>query len=181
MLANGVNKLLILPNGVSVRMVGSAIICNTRIRDIAILSGVRVSDDHDVSRESSSRVNEWLIHHMDEAPFQKLCYDSFITAKDINNYLIENGNESASAIDSYHRMTPLHMLSMNPKNAPADAIASLLNANIETSVYLDATNRTPLDFANAYNVDGLVAMISVLCLRKNSTMPGSVQAKNENE
>lgn len=117
---------------------------------------------------------------MDEAPFQKLCYDSFITAKDINDYLIENGNESASAIDSYHRMTPLHMLSMNP-NAPADAIASLLNANIETSVYLDATNRTPLDFARAYNVDGLVAMISVLCLHKNSTMPGSVQAKNENE
>ncbi len=53
------------------------------------------------------RVNEWLVHQMDEAPFHKLCYDSLTATEEINDYLIENGNESALAIDSYHRMTLL--------------------------------------------------------------------------
>ncbi len=66
---------------------------------------------------------------MDEAPFHKVCYhNSSITTKNINDYLNEHGNDSALlAIDPYHDMSPLHMLSMNPHTPVADAIAELLD------------------------------------------------------
>ena len=72
-------------------------------------------------------------HHMDEALFHKLCYDSSITTKQLNAYLNEYGNDSALAIDPYHVMTPLHMLAMNP-HAPADAIAALLDVNVDAAL-----------------------------------------------
>ena len=64
-------------------------------------------------------------------------------------------------------MTPLHMLSMNPY-APADAVAALLEVNVETAFSLDNEGKIPLDYARDYNVGGLVAMISALCNHRNS-------------
>ena len=66
------------------------------------------------------------------------------TTKQINNHLIENGNDAALAIDSSRRMTPLHMLSINP-HTPADAIAALLDVNVEVAFCLD--NQVSLDYA----------------------------------
>ena len=53
----------------------------------------------------------------------------------MNAYLNERGNNSATAIDPYHGMTPLHMLTTN-SHAPADSIASLLNINMKTAFCL---------------------------------------------
>lgn len=121
-------------------------------------------------------MNQWLVHHMDGAPFHKLCYDSSITAKQINDYIIENGKGSALAVDPHHGMPPLHMLSMNP-NAPVNSIIALLNANMAAAFCLDNTDETPLDNAKAYNTDGLLAMMNALCTHKNSLDPAPVPAK----
>eukprot|EP01083_Nonionella_stella_P157369 510898_1 len=72
----------------------------------------------DPTDASNRRVNEWLVHHMDQAAFHRLCYDCTITTRQINDYLAEHGDGSALQIDPYHGMTPLHILSMNP-HAPA--------------------------------------------------------------
>ncbi len=68
--------------------------------------------------------------------------------------------------DQIHGMTPLHLLSMNPY-APADAIASLLNFNMEAIFSVDNQQKTPLDCRREYNVGGLVGMIMGLCNQKN--------------
>eukprot|EP01083_Nonionella_stella_P032302 88408_1 len=113
-------------------------------------------------------MHEWLFHHMDDSPFHKLCYNPSITTKDINDYLIEHGNDSALAIDTIHGMTPLHILSMNP-HAPADTIAALLNSNMEAIMCLDSQQKNPLEHTRDYNLDGLMTMIVALCsIRKSS-------------
>ena len=118
--------------------------------------------------ESSRRVNEWLYHHMDNAPFHKLCYNSSITTKHINDYLNdEHDNDSARAIDTIHGMTPLHMLSMI-SHSPADANAALLDVNVEVVFRLDGQGKISLDYARDYNVGGLVALINGLCNHRNA-------------
>ena len=112
-------------------------------------------------------MNEWLIHHMDEAPFHKICYDSSITTQLINDYLNEYGNDSALQIDTTHGMTPLHMLSMNP-HAPSETIAALLDVKVDVAFRLDNEGKTSLDYARDYNVDGLIAMIGGLCNHRHS-------------
>ena len=113
-------------------------------------------------------MNEWLVHQMDEAPFHKLCYDSSVTTNQINEYLNENGNDSALTVDPYHGMTPLHVLTMNP-HAPADAIAALFESNTEAAFLRDNKRNTPLDYAKEYNVDGFASMMSILCIHRTST------------
>ena len=78
--------------------------------------------------KSICRVNEWLIHHNDQAPF----HDSSVTTKQINDHLIANGNDEALEIDLIHGMTTLHVLSINPR-APAYANAALFDSNMEES------------------------------------------------
>ena len=127
-------RLLMLPNGIDLSNVSDRIIPGTAIENIARAAGVVYERDGgcggNITNESNTRVNEWLIHHMEDVPFHKVCYTSFITTKQINNYLIENGNDSAPRTDTIHDMTPLHTLTTNP-NAPADSIAALLDSNME--------------------------------------------------
>jgi len=165
-------RLLILPNDIDLNNVGNRIIEDTGVYYIAKASGVAYEMNEwgeDVTDESNRRVNEWLFHHMDEAPFHKLCYDSSVTTKQISDYLHEHGNDSALAIDPYHGMTPLHILSMNP-NAPADAIAALFNSNIQTVFCADNQQKTPLDYARDYNVGGLIRIMNGLCNHRNSSL-----------
>ena len=115
-----------------------------------------------VINESERRVNEWLHQHMDVSPFHKLCYDSSITTRRINEYLDENSNDSARQTDTSYGMTPLHMLAMN-SNAPADSIAALLDCNMDIVFCLDNQNQTPIDYARVYNAGGLVGIIEGLC------------------
>ena len=112
--------------------------------------------------ENIRRVKEWKIHHMDVAPFHKVCYDSSINTRNINNFLNEYGNNSVLAIDPYHDMTPLHMLTMTP-HAPAETIGALLDVDIEVDFCLDGRRKMSLDYCRDYNVGGLVAMINGLC------------------
>eukprot|EP01083_Nonionella_stella_P237860 834053_1 len=135
-------KLLVLPQDIDLNNVGYAIIGSTGILQIAENAGI-----------SKNQPNTWLIHHMDEAPFHKLCYNPSVTTKQINDYLTEHGTGPALQIDPHRGMTPLHMLSMNP-NAPADAIASLFNSNMEAIFCTDNQQKTPLQYARDYNVGG---------------------------
>eukprot|EP00554_Chaetoceros_debilis_P015942 CAMPEP_0194125528 /NCGR_PEP_ID=MMETSP0150-20130528/59510_1 /TAXON_ID=122233 /ORGANISM="Chaetoceros debilis, Strain MM31A-1" /LENGTH=693 /DNA_ID=CAMNT_0038819339 /DNA_START=83 /DNA_END=2167 /DNA_ORIENTATION=- len=150
-------RLLILPNDIDLDNV-RVIIDETAISQIAENAGVAYERteccDDGGTEESSRRVNEWLIQHMDNSPFHKLCYNSSITTKHINDYLNEHGNDSARAIDTIHGMTPLHMLSMNP-HSPADAIAALLDVDMEVVFRLDNQGKISLDYARDYNVGGL--------------------------
>ena len=113
------------------------------------------------TQESNRRVHEWLIHHMDQTPFHKLCYNSSITTKHINDYLNEYGNNAALTTDAIHGMTPLHMLTMNPYG-PADTIAALLDVSMEAAFCLDNEGKISLDYGRVYNVGGLIGMINGL-------------------
>ena len=127
----------ILPNGIALSSVGEQIIINTAIYQIAAAAGNAYDGGHTIYEdESSLQVNEWLIHHMDDSPFHKLCHSPSITTRMINNYLDENGKDSTLQIDPIHAMTALHMLTMNPY-APADTISSLLDCNMEEVFFLD--------------------------------------------
>ena len=130
-------RLPILRNDIDLDNV-EAIVNGTAIHHIAGNAGVAYAYNiypvtgFVITEESILRVNEWLIHQTDEAPFHKLCYNSSIATKQLINYINDHGNESALAIDSIHGMTPLQMLSMNP-HSPADAIAALLNISVEVA------------------------------------------------
>ncbi len=52
--------------------------------------------------------------------------------KQINDYLDNNGNDSALKINANHGITPLHMLLMNPR-APVEPIVSLLKVNTKAA------------------------------------------------
>jgi len=161
--------LLILPNNIDLSNVDYDIIANTAIHQIAEDEGLEYEEDDElyITDESLSLFKEWMIHHMDEAPFHKLCYDLSITTKYINDYLTENGDDAALQIDTIHGMTPLHMLTMNP-HAPADAIAALFNVNKQDVFCTDHHENTPLENAREYNVGGLIGIISSLCSHRNS-------------
>eukprot|EP00554_Chaetoceros_debilis_P001197 CAMPEP_0194095892 /NCGR_PEP_ID=MMETSP0149-20130528/57063_1 /TAXON_ID=122233 /ORGANISM="Chaetoceros debilis, Strain MM31A-1" /LENGTH=350 /DNA_ID=CAMNT_0038781853 /DNA_START=91 /DNA_END=1139 /DNA_ORIENTATION=+ len=114
-------RLLILPHRIDLDNVKEIISYRTAICQIADNTGVTIEYDENnaiANDESNRRVNEWLFHHMDHAPFHKLCYNSSITTKHLNAYINEHGNDTALDIDTIHGMTPLHMLSMNP-HSPA--------------------------------------------------------------
>eukprot|EP00554_Chaetoceros_debilis_P014022 CAMPEP_0194125854 /NCGR_PEP_ID=MMETSP0150-20130528/59681_1 /TAXON_ID=122233 /ORGANISM="Chaetoceros debilis, Strain MM31A-1" /LENGTH=377 /DNA_ID=CAMNT_0038819681 /DNA_START=142 /DNA_END=1276 /DNA_ORIENTATION=+ len=157
-----------LPHDIDLSNVGHVIITSTGIQQIARTAGVEYEMNNVLTGGSNRRVNEWLIHQMDESPFHKLCYDTSVTSKQINDYLIEHDNDSALQTDGNYGMTPLHMLAMNP-HAPADSISTLLNSNQEAVFSLDNEEKTPLDYARDYNVGGLVGMITGLCNQRNSS------------
>jgi len=157
-------RLLILPNGIDLSNVGFRIIGGTAIEKIARAAGAEYEWKRGaLTDESNRRVNEWLIHHMDESPFHKLCYTSSITTKQISNYLDEDVSNSALQSDPVRGMTPLHLLTINP-DAPADSIAALFESNRDAVFCLDNDLNTPLDYARDYNAAGLLAMIASLCI-----------------
>jgi len=161
-------RLLILPKDIHLSNVGLGVIKAT-ISHIVIAAGVAYERDDEGSytKESNRRVNEWLVHRMDDSPFHKLCYSSVVTTQMIIGYLNKNGKNAVLEIDATYGMTPLHMLTMNP-HAPVDSIASLLDCNIETAFCLDNQQKIPLEYARDYNVVGLVGMIASLCNHRNS-------------
>lgn len=157
-------RLLILPNCMDLSNAGFRIIGGTAIEKVARAAGVEYEWKRGaLTDESNRRVNEWLIHHMDKTPFHKLCYTSFITTKQINNYLNEDISNSALQSDPVRSMTPLHLLAMNP-HAPADSIVALFESNIDAVFSLDNDLNTPLDYAREYNAGGLLAMIASLSI-----------------
>ena len=100
-------RLLVLPNGIDLRKVGNMITIDTGIQQVARTAGVEYDYNKRclITDKSCRRVNEWLIHHMDAAPFHKVCYNSSITTRHINDCLAENGTDAALTIDHYHEMT----------------------------------------------------------------------------
>eukprot|EP01083_Nonionella_stella_P208374 756241_1 len=81
-------RLLILPDGIDLSKVGKNIISSTALERIASDNGVEYKwGDGRVTDHSNFLVNKWLIHHKDNMPFHKLCYDSSVTAQKINDHL----------------------------------------------------------------------------------------------
>ena len=62
---------------------------------------------------------------------------------------------------------------MNPY-ASAESIAALLKPDKAAAFGLDNTDKSPLDYAKAYNADGLVAITNTLCIHKDSLDPDPV-------
>lgn len=148
-------------------LLGHRIIHGTAIYKIAEAAAVEYEEQGGFDRyEESYLANEWLLHHMDESPFHKLCCNMSIDAIQINDFLSQNGIETASQLDRIYGMTPLHMISLNPF-APADVIAgTLLQAGIGNVFKRDNQGNIPLDYARQYNVTGLLKMIEALCLTR---------------
>ena len=159
-------RLLILPNDIDLSKSNEAIIFDTSIFQIAEAAGVEYEWGY-TSDVTALQVNKWLMNHMDEAPFHKLCYNPSVTASKINAFLNEVDADEALEIDPYHGMTPLHMLSMNP-HAPADTIAFLFYANMEAAFCVDNQGKTVIDYATEYNVGGLISMINILCNHRSA-------------
>lgn len=170
---NGCHSLILLTLPNDIDLDNNGIVYDTGIAQIAEFADVTyemiANDEDNLTDESNVRVNEWLIHYLDESPFHKLCCTSFVTTHQINNFLNEHENNSALQIDAIYGMTPLHMLSINPYG-PADSIAALLASNMEAVFCSDNEDNTPLEYARDYNVGGLVAMIEVLCNHRNSSV-----------
>lgn len=167
-------RLLILPKSIRLKHIGKAIIHEAEIHKIAeAVSGVEYEWTYCVTDESNCRVNKWLTCHMDKSPLHKLCYSTDISATQINEYLSKNGNDSAGQLEPIHRMTPLHMLAMNP-HAPAEIIAgTLFRANMGVIFRTDNQGNTPLDYAGKYNVPGLLKLVEALCLHRRSNSAAS--------
>eukprot|EP01083_Nonionella_stella_P109326 318633_1 len=98
---------------------------------------------------------------MDKSPFHKLCYSSSVTTKQISEYLNGHGNDAALTCGTLHGMTPLHILSMNP-HSTADAILTLLKADINAASVKDHEGKTPLYYVLYYNPCAFVRMYSYL-------------------
>ena len=64
-------------------------------------------------------------------------------------------------------MPPLNMLLTKP-HAPADTVATLLNANIGVVLDVDNQGKMALDYAQDYSIDGLFATINGLCNHRHS-------------
>eukprot|EP01083_Nonionella_stella_P011595 32902_1 len=112
-----------------------------------------------ITDESFFGFNNWLIHHMDNSPFHKLCYDVSVTASKISDYLDEHGHDSALQVDAIHGMLPLHMLARNP-HASVDAILTLLKANTNAVNVMDFEKKTPMHYALTYNPCSFVRIYS---------------------
>ena len=77
-------KLIILPHYIDLGKDGDELrelFLRTDIEQIAKNADVAYEyeeDEEDVTEESNRQVKEWLIRHMDDSPFHKICYDSSI-------------------------------------------------------------------------------------------------------
>lgn len=118
------------------------------------------------AKESGDQFIDYLHHQLDDSPFHQVCSKMDVNALQINKYLDAKGNASARKIDSNHRMTPLHVLAMNPF-AEANLISgTILQANMNAICCKDCDGKTPLDYARQYNVPGMLAMIEALCMNQ---------------
>eukprot|EP01083_Nonionella_stella_P069796 186301_1 len=167
-------KWLFLPSTVK-EIWSSAFNSCWSLRSIVLPHGIGLNNvSMGIIRNTDGQVNEWLVHRIDDAPFHKLCYDSSVTTKQVSDYLIENGINSALQIDTVHGMNPLHMLCMNP-HASADAILALLKTNINAASIRDHEGKNPLYYALYYNPCAFVRMYSYL--RKHiNTVENDIQS-----
>ena len=130
-----------------------------------------------LNAESIHRVDEWLIHHMDDAPFHKLPPVQLFH----HNARYQRPPwctwQWFSTCHQSLSWTHLRMLSMNPY-APADTIAALSNVNLEVVFRVDNQRKISLDYARDYNVGGLVAMINGLCIHRHAAWEWTEKRKN---
>ena len=126
--------------------------------------GSRVYYLRNLEETNYTSVNRWLNRYLEEEyPFHRICFDSNVTTKELNDYF--NGEQSpyssAAILDEYNRASPLHMLSMNP-HAPEDAFAMLSKKWKPAIFKKDLLNKTPLQYVEIHKVRGLIAMVGCL-------------------
>ena len=118
-----------------------SIICH-----VARTAGVEYEHNGDacIINEIVHQVHEWLyiLSYGRGVVIPQTLLKLIRHTKQINDCLIENGDDSTLKIDTIHGMTPLlHMLLMNP-HASADSIAALLDYNMEALLRLDNEEKT---------------------------------------
>eukprot|EP01083_Nonionella_stella_P070708 189323_1 len=188
-------RLLILPNQIDPNGIKKGIIKITAIERIAKAAsgdGTPIEyeeEDGDVTDESNSRVNNWLVHHLDDWPLHRLCCSNdygtstdaggatnatpglsqshSTTLKKIQSYLKTNMNHKESIVqsDDFYGMTPMHFLAINPLS-PLDAIGLLFAMNRDAAFSLDHQEKTPLDYARDYNFPALLKLVEALCMQR---------------
>jgi len=190
-------RLLILPNQIDPNGIKKGIIKITAIERIAkVASGDGMpieyeEKDGDLTDESNYRVNNWLVHHLDDWPLHRLCCSNdygtntdavgatnstahsqshSITLKKIQSYLSANINrkESIAQSDDFYGMTPMHFLAINPLSPP-DAIGLLFDMNRDSAFSLDHQENTPLDYARDYNLPALLKLVEALCMQRSAS------------
>ena len=123
-------------------------------------------DDTEYTPTSNLKVNSWLINHMSDFPLHRICYSSSVTKQTIELHLNTYGKKSVHTTDTISRMTPLHILSLNPY-ATNKEIKFLLDIDHETAFHKDINNNSPIDYATQFNFSALVTMIEVLSHNSN--------------
>lgn len=130
----------------------------------------RLNDLH-ILRVNS--VNPWLHDHMREYPFHVMCFNPSISVQQMNEYIGEDETSAAMKIDKFHRLSPLHFLSMNP-HAPIITFEKLFETYKNAIFKKDILRNTPLEYAELYNFDGMLAMIRCLCVHRQASIKGDV-------
>ncbi len=131
--------------------------------------------DGAVAMDSSDAINQRLLQNrgnmksfLDNAnlkfPLHEICYDVNISAEKINKSIQRHGRDCACLRDENH-MTPLHILTMNP-HATLGAIIACYDINPNAAITEDSDFTTPMDYAREYNVQGLIAMVSLLSVER---------------
>lgn len=123
----------------------------------------------ELHRSRIDSVNPWLHGHMNEYPFHLMCFSSSISVQQMDSYIVEETPSCAKKIDKYHRLSPLHFLSLNP-HAPESAFELLFETYKQAIFKKDILKNTPLEYAELYNFDGMLAMIRCLCEHRQTTI-----------
>ncbi len=97
------------------------------------------------------------------SPLHKVCLDTNVTAKAIQECINMHGTTVASIVD-HDGMTPLHILAMNP-HASITSLEACFDANMNAAITNDSRDKLPLEYLIEYdNLEGHVLLVTALCL-----------------
>ncbi len=117
----------------------------------------------------ASHFQEWVMGHLDNSnnPLFKLCMDTDVSTRRIEDTLRENGVQCAYQAN-HHGLTPLHVLVMNPY-ATINMIQACYAANPSAAIMRDGRGMTPIDYMWEYdNVEGIISIVHSLCTDRES-------------
>mmetsp|Transcript_3038 Transcript_3038/g.3482 ORF Transcript_3038/g.3482 Transcript_3038/m.3482 type:complete len:145 (-) Transcript_3038:1369-1803(-) len=113
-------------------------------------------------------------------PLHKACLNTNVTSQIIKDTIANHGPTVASTT-SHDRMTPLHILVINP-HADSGAISACLDANMNTACTRDGGNKTSLDYLKDYehrDIEDHTSFILALCMHREKQ--GEALLKREKE
>ncbi len=162
-------KILSLPPSINNDQVGGEIIfdCDSLFRFTQI-EEYEFLNYYDDRAQNSVQVHQSLFaFYRNLPPLHKVCMDTNnVTAADIRNQ--PSFLPAHTAPTDHGRMTPLHMLAMNPY-AESSAILAYLRLDLSAAISKDDTGMCPLDYLWECRGDTecLISVIQVLCIHRD--------------